>query len=136
MAEGRGYGARMWPILQDLNQLKDTYKDRWETFIGNARVVQLFGTADLFTAKYASDLLGKATVISSGSSGDRESTSETAQALMTPDEVMHMGTGKELLFFRGGIRPIKPQKLPYFQTSLKDQAMPNPMFEEDADQTI
>ncbi|GER06690.1 hypothetical protein JCM17843_10000 [Kordiimonadales bacterium JCM 17843] len=36
MAEGRAYGVKMWPILQDLNQLKDNYRDGWQTFIGNA----------------------------------------------------------------------------------------------------
>lgn len=130
MAEGRGYGVKMWPILQDLSQLKDTYRDRWETFIGNARVVQFFGTADLFTAKYASDLLGKTTVFTTSTREDGgTSTSESGRALMTPDEVMHMGPQEELLFFRGGLRPIKAEKLPYFESSLKDFADPNPMAE-------
>ena len=128
MAEGRGYGVKMWPILQDLNQLKDTYKDGWQTFIGNARVVQFFGTADVFTAEYVSKMLGKTTVISSGSSGERESTSEAARPLMTPDEVIHMGMDEELLFVRG-VRPIRAQKLPYFQSSLNEYADPNPMLE-------
>nr|WP_242463683.1 type IV secretory system conjugative DNA transfer family protein [Rhodothalassium salexigens] len=134
MAEGRGYGVKMWPILQDLSQLKDTYRDRWETFIGNARIVQFFGTNDLFTAKYASDLLGKTTVWSSGSSGDRENISETGRPLMTPDEVMHMGPQEELLFFRGGLRPIRAQKLPYFHSTLNECADPNPMAPEHFDQ--
>ena len=38
----RGYGVQLWPVLQDLNQLKALYKDRWETFVGNAGVVQGF----------------------------------------------------------------------------------------------
>ena len=133
MAEGRGYGVKMWPILQDLNQLKDTYKDGWQTFIGNARIVQLFGTADVFTAEYVSKMLGKTTVISSGSTGDRESSSEAGRPLMTPDEVMHMGMNEELLFFRGGIRPIRAQKVPYFQSSLNQYADPNPMVESSFD---
>jgi type IV secretion system protein VirD4 len=127
MAEGRGYGVRMWPILQDLNQLKDSYRDGWQTFIGNARVLQFFGTADVFTAEYVSKMLGKTTVWSSGSTGDRESVSETGRALMTPDEVMHLGADEELLFVRG-VRPIKAEKLPYFRSTMSDQADPNPMM--------
>ncbi|MCA8927023.1 MAG: type IV secretory system conjugative DNA transfer family protein [Alphaproteobacteria bacterium] len=127
MAEGRGYGVRMWPILQDLNQLKDSYKDGWQTFIGNARVVQFFGTADVFTAEYVSKMLGKTTVWSSGSSGNRESTSETGRALMTPDEVMHLGVDEELLFVRG-VRPIRARKVPYFHSNLNELADPNPMM--------
>ncbi len=127
MAEGRGYGVRMWPILQDLNQLKDSYRDGWQTFIGNARVLQFFGTADMFTAEYVSKLLGTTTVWSSGSSGDRESVSETGRALMTPDEVMHLGASEELLIVRG-LRPIRAEKLPYFRTGLAKLADPNPMM--------
>ena len=127
MAEGRGYGVRMWPILQDLNQVKDSYRDGWQTFIGNARVLQFFGTADVFTAEYVSKMLGKTTVFSSGSTGDRESVSETGRALMTPDEVMHLGADEELLFVRG-MRPIKAEKLPYFRSTMSDQADPNPMM--------
>lgn len=127
MAEGRGYGVRMWPILQDLNQLKDSYKDGWQTFIGNARAVQFFGTADVFTADYVSKMLGKTTVISSGTSGEHQSTSETGRALLTPDEVMHLGADEELLFVRG-VRPIKAQKIPYFASNLNEYADPNPMM--------
>ena len=130
IAEGRGYGIKMWPILQNLSQLKDTYGDRWETFVSNSRIVQFFGTNDMFTAKYASDLLGKTTVWSSGSSGDRENISETGRPLMTPDEIMHMGPNEELLFFQGGLRPIRAQKLPYFHSTLNEFADPNPMVEE------
>ncbi|GER06689.1 hypothetical protein JCM17843_09990 [Kordiimonadales bacterium JCM 17843] len=79
-------------------------------------------------------MLGKTTVWASGSSGSRESTSETGRPLLTPDEVMNLGPDEELLFFRGGLRPIKAQKLPYFQSSLKDDADPNPMAEEHFDQ--
>ena len=124
----------MWPILQNLSQLKDTYGDRWETFVSNSRIVQFFGTNDLFTAKYASDRLGKTTVWSSGSSGDRENISETGRPLMTPDEVMNMGPNEELLIFGGDLRPIKAQKLPYFHSTLNECADPNPMAPEHYDQ--
>ena len=36
MGIGRGYGLRIWPVLQDLNQLKELYPERWETFLSNA----------------------------------------------------------------------------------------------------
>ena len=64
---------------------------------------------------------------SSGSSGDRENVSETGRALMTPDEVMHMGPDEELLFVRG-VRPIRAEKLPYFRSTMSEQADPNPMM--------
>jgi type IV secretion system protein VirD4 len=36
----RGYGLKLITIWQDLAQLKSIYKDRWETFIGNAGILQ------------------------------------------------------------------------------------------------
>ena len=57
-----GFGVRLWPIVQDLTQLKALYNDRWETFIGNAAVVQFFGNSDLTTLKYMSELAGKIAV--------------------------------------------------------------------------
>jgi type IV secretion system protein VirD4 len=57
-----GFGVRLWPIIQDLTQLKALYKGRWETFIGNAGVLQFFGVSDLTTLEYISKLCGKVVV--------------------------------------------------------------------------
>jgi type IV secretion system protein VirD4 len=47
-----GFGVKLWPILQDLGQLKALYKDRWETFLGNAGILQFFGNNDLTTLEW------------------------------------------------------------------------------------
>lgn len=57
-----GYGVKLWPILQDLGQLKALYKDRWETFMGNAGVLQFFGNNDLTTLEWISKRLGSVTL--------------------------------------------------------------------------
>lgn len=54
-----GFGVKIWVILQDLTQLKALYKDRWETFLGNAGLAIFFGNADQFTLEYISRRLGK-----------------------------------------------------------------------------
>jgi type IV secretion system protein VirD4 len=46
-----GYNVQLWPVLQDLNQLKALYRERWETFVANAGVVQGFAPNDLTTAE-------------------------------------------------------------------------------------
>jgi type IV secretion system protein VirD4 len=58
-----GFGVRLWPILQDLGQLKALYRERWQTFIGNSQFVQLFGYNDLETLNWVSDRLGTTTVV-------------------------------------------------------------------------
>ena len=57
-----GFGVRLHVIFQDLNQAKAIYKERWETFIGNASLFTAFGNSDLTTLKYISERLGKCEV--------------------------------------------------------------------------
>ena len=39
-----GYGLQLWPILQDMHQLKATYGERAGTFMSNAGVIQTLGS--------------------------------------------------------------------------------------------
>lgn len=57
-----GFGVKLWPILQDLGQLKALYKDRWQTFMGNAGILQFFGNNDIETLEYITRRLGKTSV--------------------------------------------------------------------------
>ncbi len=58
-----GFGARLWPVIQDLGQLKALYRDRWQTFMGNAGAVQFFGLNDLETLEWVSKRLGQTSLI-------------------------------------------------------------------------
>jgi type IV secretion system protein VirD4 len=93
-----GLGCKLWPVLQDLGQLKALYKDRWETFMGNAGVLQFFGNSDLTTLEWISKRLGQTTVVNPGKSDvsydarvlggtTGESWSQATQDLMTAEEV-------------------------------------------------
>ena len=59
----RGYGIQLFPVLQDLNQLKALYKERWETFIGMAGATIAFGPNDLTTAEWMSKRSGETTKV-------------------------------------------------------------------------
>jgi type IV secretion system protein VirD4 len=54
-----GFGVKLWIILQDLNQLKSLYSDRWETFLGNSGIITAFGNTDITTINYLSTKLGE-----------------------------------------------------------------------------
>jgi type IV secretion system protein VirD4 len=92
-----GFGVKLWPIIQDLSQLKSIYKDRWETFMGNAGLLQFFGNNDLTTLDYIAKRLGRTTIMTvskgevSVGQGASGFTGESAQfqsvELMTADEV-------------------------------------------------
>ncbi|AYM07054.1 hypothetical protein At1D1460_28120 [Agrobacterium tumefaciens] len=58
-----GYGVQLWPILQDIHQLRATYGHRAGTFLSNAGVLQVFGVNDHDSARLISDLLGQETVV-------------------------------------------------------------------------
>lgn len=54
-----GFGVKLWPVLQDLTQLKTHYPDSWETFLGNAGIIQAFGNVDQTTTEYLSKRMGE-----------------------------------------------------------------------------
>jgi type IV secretion system protein VirD4 len=59
----RGFGVKVWAVLQDLNQLKRDYPKSWETFLGNAGVLQAFSVNDLSTLEYLSKRMGETTLL-------------------------------------------------------------------------
>lgn len=122
-----GYGLQLWAILQDLHQLKGLYGERAGTFLSNAGAIQVFNVADIDTATWVSRTLGTMT-----DSYHTTSTSEShapnqffathgtsttphlvARSLMTPDEVLRMGSDR-LLLLRPGRAPLAPRKVRYF----------------------
>lgn len=123
-----GFGVRLWPVLQDLTQLKALYRDRWETFLGNAGVLQFFGNNDAFTLEWISRRLGKTSLIvtrkSEVSSDARErqgvngeSWSVEVQDLMTLEEVSRFFARDDhlarQLVIRAGDDPMILQRVNY-----------------------
>jgi type IV secretion system protein VirD4 len=116
-----GYGVQLWPILQDVHQLRATYGARAGTFLSNAGVLQVFGVNDHDSARLVSDLLGQETVVfnTMARAIDAEETGITygehhaGRPLLTPDEVRTLPQNAELLFLAGQ-RPIVATKLAYY----------------------
>ncbi len=74
-----GFGVKLWSVLQDLTQLQTHYPKSWETFLGNAGVIQAFGNADATTTEYLSKLLGSTQVI------ERQGVRQSAQSMSHGD---------------------------------------------------
>ena len=113
-----GYGLQLWPILQDMSQLRDLYGDRANTFIANAGVQQVFGVNDFETAKWLSQMIGQETSrfqTDSFKPGDGPSFSNhlTGRDLLTPDEIMQMPPNVQLLRVQGQATALA-QKLRYY----------------------
>ncbi|WP_299616829.1 type IV secretory system conjugative DNA transfer family protein [uncultured Tateyamaria sp.] len=113
-----GYGLQLWPILQDMSQLRDLYGERAGTFIANAGVQQVFGVNDFETAKWLSQMIGQETTgfqTDSYKPGDNPSFSNnlTGRDLLTPDEIMQMPSNVQLLRVQGQPSALA-QKLRYY----------------------
>lgn len=109
-----GLGIMLHAVVQDFAQLRRLYGEGWQTLIGNAGVIQVFGTRDLFTAQYVSELIGKTTTTvrststssgtsssaqgSSSNSGSSVSLAPTQRPLLFPDELMRMDRDAQVLF--------------------------------------
>ncbi len=101
-----GYGLQLWPILQDMSQLRDLYGQRASTFVANAGVQQVFGVNDYETAKWLSQTMGQGTIgyqTESHKPGDMPTTgtSITGRDLLTPDEIMQLPPELQLLRVQG-----------------------------------
>ena len=113
-----GYGLQLWPILQDMSQLRDLYGQRASTFVANAGVQQVFGVNDFETAKWLSQTMGQGTIgyqTESQKPGDMPTTgtSITGRDLLTPDEIMQLPPERQLLRVQGQATAVA-QKLRYY----------------------
>ncbi len=137
----RGYGIQLWPILQDLPQLKAIYKSRWGSFMGCAGVTQFFAPNDLETAEWISKRAGETTTVAAGynlgrSDADNRHSASTGmnyqqskRPLFLPSELMGMRRGSGLFFLDGYSNPIPFFAPSYWNIpSLKERAKPNPYF--------
>lgn len=119
-----GFGVKLWSVLQDLTQLKTHYPKSWETFLGNAGVIQAFGNADVTTTDYLASKLGSTQVIEwqdirvtasamgQGDTGRREHVRNAR--LLDPNEItLHFSreTGRQLV--------IVPGKPPIYMNRLR-----------------
>jgi type IV secretion system protein VirD4 len=127
--QAAGFRVQLWPFLQDLNQLKSLYGDKWETFLANAGVIQWFTPNDMFTADYLSRRFGQKTVLTtstsiSENSRDTSSSStslgETARPLKTAAELMGMEPVIAMLTLSGLRFPVEVSRVPYYFTAFGD----------------
>lgn len=47
-----GFGVKLWAVLQDTTQLQRYYGQSWETFLGNAGLIQCFANGDQATLDF------------------------------------------------------------------------------------
>lgn len=103
-------------IIQNMAQIKELYKDSWETIPGNSDTILYLGGNEASTHKYISEALGKATIDtrthgqSKGRSGSWSTNFQmSGRDLLTPDEVRALDNRYAILFIRGA-KPVMDLK--------------------------
>ena len=103
-------------IIQNMAQIKELYKDSWETTPGNCDTILYLGGNESSTHKYVSEMLGKATIDTKthgqtkGKSGSYSTNFQmSGRELLTPDEVRKLDNRYALLFIRGA-SPVMDEK--------------------------
>ena len=103
-------------IIQNMAQIKELYKDSWETIPGNSDTILYLGGNESSTHKYISEALGKATIDTrthgqtKGKSGSYSTNFQmSGRELLTPDEVRGLDNRYAILFIRGA-KPVMDLK--------------------------
>ncbi len=114
-----GFGVKLICVLQDLGQLQRHYKTGWQTFLGNAGVIQCFGNADAVTLDWISNRLGSLSFVRGkfGATGDDDKSQDFVdkERLLYPHEIAETfarGTGGQLVI-ADGLPPIAIERLTF-----------------------
>lgn len=86
-AQIAGFGVKLLFVVQTLVQLKEVYKDAWETFLGNAGTKIFFDIEDDFTRSYLSRQLGEREIARRTQSGNRSQSTSSSTTAGTSDSV-------------------------------------------------
>lgn len=133
----RDYALTLWPVLQDLNQLKRDYEKSWETMLANAGAVQFFRPQDNTTAEYVSKLTAdivearpKKTLtedLETGRLGASYGVDWKDKKYLEPWEVRKIGTNEFLLFAAGVNGVHRGARRAYWETpEFKGKFSPDP----------
>ena len=115
-----GYGVQLICVFQDVAQMRDLYKSRWASFIGNAGVRALFNLDDFDSAKYWSNFIGGHLVETRGRQEDNyglsqgQNVGEAMRPLLSPDELMLYFGRNKMLVLPQASRPIIAERVAYW----------------------
>lgn len=122
----RGYNITLWPIVQELGQLKNLYGDSWETFISNSAVKHwICGGMDNTTAEYISKRLPNDLKFighnSDGSPRERETKLMEPHQIIYSDKIICEANGLDAPVL---LEKVRYTKLPFASKNKSD----NPFY--------
>jgi type IV secretion system protein VirD4 len=121
LAQGRGYKITLWPVLQDINQLRAIYgKDQANTFLGMSGATFSFCPNDPETAEWMSLRSGEEGIpgLSSGDDqhgGARDNWSEKNRRALPRDALYNIPEFHGLVWFAGQTAAVPVYAPPYWK---------------------
>ena len=113
LGQGRGYGAQLFPVLQDVNQLRGIYgRDHGETFLGMSGATFAFTPNDVETAEWMSKRSGEQSRMgvtasdSDGPEGARVSYQEQRRRNFPAGDLFNIPEGHGLVWYAGRSAPV------------------------------
>ena len=76
-AQGAGFGVKFMFVVQHFPQLKEVYKDAWETYFSSAGLKLFFHVEDGFTKEYLSRQIGDQEILTKTRSGSESQSDST-----------------------------------------------------------
>ena len=134
LGQGRGYGIALLPVLQDINQLRDLYQARAETFAGMSGAVFGFPPNDMITAEWMSKRSGQETIVGmsvgeadGGDGGPRVNYHPQIRPRYAPHDLFNLPEGHGLVWAAGQAEPQPVYAPPYWEIArCRTRARPNP----------
>ena len=139
-SQGRKYGIRLWPVVQDIHQLRDIYGPHGaESFAGQCQAVFAFAPGEWESAEWMSRRSGEEDVISESASqssdrpGVHFSYSIQRQRAWPPERILELPDFHGLVWFKGKSKPVPVYAPPYWEIpACKRLARPDPYHDDDA----
>lgn len=124
-----GMGVHLWPFLQDIGQLQDTYGEKKaETFLAGSDAVSFYGVTDPHTLDYVSRMIGAQRKGKKTPFGDAlpDKEKEINTPLMSPQEIkthIHKPQGsvvaRRKITFTADNATLSLVPMPFFKDDLK-----------------
>jgi type IV secretion system protein VirD4 len=141
-AAAAGRGVQIWPVVQNIPQLKKDYGEVWETFFSAADMRMVMAPREYTSAEYISKLCGQRTVTTAGQSvnntgpfgknNESDQSGQAGQPLIRPHEICRFGKNESLIIGPENI-VINALRRPYYETpELQGLYDPDPMHKHDA----
>jgi type IV secretion system protein VirD4 len=133
-SQGRKYGIRLWPVLQDIHQLRDIYGPHGaESFAGQCQAVFAFAPGEWESAEWMSRRSGEEDVITESASesadrgGVQRSYSTMRRRRWPPEKILSLPKFHGLVWFHGQSAAVPVYAAPYWTIpACKRLARPDP----------